>query len=368
MIVVASCGHNCDDERIYYKQINTLITNGYQVKYFAYCNKSYLDNEYSNNIEYRFFNSTEITQKQYKTILFNLLIDTPPKIFHIHDMELLPVAYKLKKRFPDVKIIYDVHEDLEAMWDTFSSYSGIIKKIINTMLSRYEKKYLTCVDQFILANRFAEQKKYKLYAPCLVIENFPLLKKTMETSNHMPTKLLYHGQLSDERGIDNLVKAFHVLSKNNPNLELLLIGSFRKKKFEQTLRLLIQNNDKIKLQDSVEHHKIWEYLAKSDIGIIPFKNVLLCQKNTPTKLFEYMLADCAIVASDLEPITEFCHESASWAKPGDVDSLISAIEYYLNNQEQYIAHKKINYKSIETSYNWESISKNLLNTYREILN
>ena len=31
MIVVGSCGHNCDDERIYYKQINTLASNGYKV-------------------------------------------------------------------------------------------------------------------------------------------------------------------------------------------------------------------------------------------------------------------------------------------------------------------------------------------------
>ena len=42
MIVVASCGHNCDDERIYYKQIQTLISNDYEVKYFAYCNKTFI--------------------------------------------------------------------------------------------------------------------------------------------------------------------------------------------------------------------------------------------------------------------------------------------------------------------------------------
>ena len=73
MIVIGSCGHNCDDERIYHKQIKTLISNGHKVKYFAYCENSFLDDGYNEHIEYRFFNSKEISQKEYKTILFNLL-------------------------------------------------------------------------------------------------------------------------------------------------------------------------------------------------------------------------------------------------------------------------------------------------------
>ena len=106
MIAIGSCGHNGDDERIYYKQIKTLVANGYKVKYFAYCKDSYINDEYNDNIEYRLFNSTEISQTQYKTILLNILKNTPPKIFHIHDMELLPIAFKLKKQYPEIKIIY----------------------------------------------------------------------------------------------------------------------------------------------------------------------------------------------------------------------------------------------------------------------
>ena len=123
MIVVASCGHNCDDERIYYKQINTLLSNEYKIRYYTYCYDSYLQDAYNDGIEHHFFSSSEISQKQYKTLLFNALNANPPKIFHIHDMELLSVAYKLKENHKNIKIIYDVHEDLEAMWDTFSSYS-----------------------------------------------------------------------------------------------------------------------------------------------------------------------------------------------------------------------------------------------------
>ena len=128
MIVVASCGHPIDDERIYYQQIKTLLTHGYKIKYYTYCYNNDLTADYNDkNIEFCFFNNSKISQKYYKTLLFNALNNDPPEIFHIHDFELLSVAYKLKKKHKHVKIIYDVHEDKISMWDTFSSYSGLIK-------------------------------------------------------------------------------------------------------------------------------------------------------------------------------------------------------------------------------------------------
>ena len=80
-----------------------------------------------------------------------------------------------------------------------------------------------------------------------------------------------------------------------------------------------------------------------------------------------MISNCAIVASDLKPIKKFCNQTISWAKPGNVDSLINAIDYYCNNINNYIAHTEQNNKLVTTSYNWESISNNLLDIYQELL-
>ena len=72
MIVIASCGHNCDDERIYYKQIKTLSSNQYNIEYYTYCYQNYVDDKLDDNIQYKFFSSSEISQKQYKQILLTL--------------------------------------------------------------------------------------------------------------------------------------------------------------------------------------------------------------------------------------------------------------------------------------------------------
>jgi len=369
MIAVASCGHNCDDERIYHQHIKTLLSHKYKIQYYTYCYNSYLEDKEDRTIEYRFFNSSEISQKQYKKILFNLLKNNPPKIFHIHDMELLSVAYKLKKRCPDVKIIYDVHEDKISMWNTFSSYSGIVKKIITTMLSKYEQYYLSCIDQFVILNRLADKTRYESYAPIQVIESFPLLEnlQDFETINN-PTKLIYHGQLSNERGIITLVEAFHILSKKNPNLELLLIGEFRKQNFKKNLISAINSNKKIQLLAPISHNKVWDYLNDSHIGIIPFHNTSLFDYNTPTKLFEYMASNCAIVSCEFAPIKEFCQDSILWARPEDVKSLAGEIQTYIDSSKIYNQHRKSNNQLILNDYHWENISHKLLTLYKELLN
>ena len=78
------------------------------------------------------------------------------------------------------------------------------------------------MDYFILANRLANQKKYQQYADIQVIENFLSTKyidefKTIDN----PCRLIYHGQLSEERGLIDLIEAFNSISQTNTNLELI---------------------------------------------------------------------------------------------------------------------------------------------------
>ena len=86
-------------------------------------------------------------------------------------------------------------------------------------------------------------------------------------------------------------------------------------------------NDKINYIGQIPHNEIWNYLNDAHIGVIPFQDTTLCQYNTPTKLFEYMGSNCGIVSSNLPPIKAFCPDSVSWAKPGDLNSLIDAMTY-----------------------------------------
>tara|TARA_Y100001970_G_C14252627_1_gene872960 strand:- start:1353 stop:2453 length:1101 start_codon:yes stop_codon:yes gene_type:complete len=365
MIVVASCGHHADDERIYYKQINAISKVG-PIEYFTYNNLNVTIND--DAINHHQINSNQCSKSKYKKKIFQFIRHNNPLILHIHDLELLPVAYKAKLNNNNIKIIYDVHEDLISMWDALSKYSGMIKKTINTILSKMELSYLKYVDCFILANKFADQSRYKKFGPVHIIQNFPINNYSYEQSNiNKPYKLIYHGQLDYNRGIMTLINTFNRLSQKYNNLELKLVGQFRTPRMETDIKNVIIKNKNIKLIKHIPHNKIWPILYDSHIGVIPFHDMSVFQKNTPTKLFEFMATNCAVVSSNLQPICSVASESISFAHPNNEEALFSAIELYLNNTNIYKEHILLNQNMIKEKYNWKIEEKKLLNIYKNLI-
>ena len=93
--------------------------------------------------------NSEISDKQYLTLLFNCLSKKSINILHIHHYALLSVAAKLKKTNQEIKIIYDIHDNTISFTKVF--------------FLRFRKKYLTYVDCFIISDKSKIQKKIQSY-------------------------------------------------------------------------------------------------------------------------------------------------------------------------------------------------------------
>ena len=173
MVVIISCHHLPDDERIYYKQIKSLLKDGHRVLYYTRSNSSL---NLSNDL---------VTHKNLSmTLRINDFID---KVLHsiksigdinqvqIHEVELLPIIKKMKNISPKVLTIYDVHENMEALYRTFSKRVKVLKELSIKVRNYNEKKYLQYVDHIILANPPMGSKAYKSQSTT-IIENFPKIE------------------------------------------------------------------------------------------------------------------------------------------------------------------------------------------------
>ena len=126
MVAVISCSHFPDDERIYHREISALLEKNYVIKYFTLSDLK--TNLSQPGIDHKNYDLSKVTSDEYLECVEKDLIKEPPKVVHIHEPELFPVAIKMKKLF-NTKIVYDVHEDYISMIDTFSRLTRPFKNI-----------------------------------------------------------------------------------------------------------------------------------------------------------------------------------------------------------------------------------------------
>jgi len=368
MIAVVSCLHYPDDERIYHREIKTLVKGEIHISYFSRSESNLdLSDQLISHIN---FQKSDFSIRAYKRELLRHFLENKPKILHIHEPELLPLA-KMVKRLFDTKVIYDVHEDYPSLIQTFSRWGKLIRIFQEKIWLRKEKQFLSWVDEIILASPAIINSGYKEngFIP-VVMENFPSgeLIRMPDLSSERGNTIIYHGHLGPERGITELIKSMVTVSNTINDVTLSLFGSFRTRKYEEkTLTLIDQLNlhDHVKWYGHVPHEEIWNHLARNAIGVIPFIDNPLTNLGTPTKLFEFMAAGCRIVASDLPPMQRYEVDGLTLVKPGDVKSLADHLVKELTNET--VIKLQVNQRKIVNEYNWEAISHRLVDVYKKLM-
>ena len=366
MIAIVSSSHYPDDERIYQKQICSLMNLGKQILYITKSNSTI--NLSRKRLTHVNFDSNLTVEKFIIKTTNDILKREKISYLQIHETELLPLLKIVKNFLHNVFTIYDVHENMDALYRTFSQRHFIIKELAIMKRNLIEMKHLKFVDQIILANPIIKDLKYeKFKASMIVLENFVEKRYIIkEKKLSIKPNLIYHGHLGPERGIEHLVKAMNIIVKKFKGTKLSLLGSFRTGVYETKIRKLISDltlENNIHIISQVPYSLVWGILKKHTIGIIPFNKNPLTESCVPTKLFEMMASLNHIVVSDLAPIRYFVNDSVFWSKPGDHKSLARAIESAITSLGDNRKTDK-NLSLVETKYNWDIIKNNYLNIFR----
>lgn len=367
MIAIATSGHRPDDERIYHREIHTLRKLNTPIVYFT---------RSSHEVD---LTEALVTHHNFKGVSLSVfrekvketLKHIRPTIIHFHEFELLPVAKWAKKELK-AYTIYDVHEYLKPMWDTYSSKPFPLKQIINRGLLWYEKHHLPFVDHIIFANPMVVGNPYPKHEGRLtVLENYPFSHR-VSSRRGWPEQpvLVYHGLISKDRGINTLLQSLYDIKTQFPNIRLKLFGPISGAAYLNEIRELIASFDiaeNVQLKPEMPHEKVWKELELATIGVVPFLKTPLTLSNTPTKLFEYLASGCGIIASDVPPIRHCSHGSIAFFQPGNSKELSSAIINLLNNVEQLNHQRESNILAVKKHYNWEIVEPRLLSIYQNIL-
>ena len=355
MVAVVSCNHFPDDERIYHKQVKSLLNAGYEVLYFTRSDHA-LDLSKSSLTHKNSSTNTSLSVF-IERVIHSIKLSSEIQHIQIHETDLLPLFKKIKHFSPSICTIYDVHENMESLYRTFSNRPKPVKEILIKVRNYNEKRYLKFVDQIILANPPMKIEPYPTKSTT-IIENFPKienLNQSISNKKGIENSIIYHGHLAQERGIEDLVSAMKYVRESIPSASLSLVGTFRTEDFEYKTKNLIGKlrlESSITILNQVPHSEIWPMIKEHNIGVIPFRRTPLTEENTPTKLFEMMICGLEIVVSNLPPAQHFLSDSVHWCEPENVQSISNSIIDACNMQGNSVNVKK-NLELIQQGYSWE---------------
>jgi glycosyltransferase involved in cell wall biosynthesis len=148
----------------------------------------------------------------------------------------------------------------------------------------------------------------------------------------------YTGHLYRGRGLDLIVE----LAKRHPEVSFLWVGGEESAVEQWRARFEERELENVRLLGFVPNDEMPMVQASCDVLLMPYEEHIEVSSGgdtvdfaSPMKVFEYLAAGRAILASDLPVIREILNESNSvLLPPGDVDSWAGAMETLMSDPGQ----------------------------------
>lgn len=360
--------HRTFDVRIFHKEAKTLAQAGYEVTLIAQHDM----NDMVDGI--KILALPKIEKRAHRILVLTwkalwIALRQKGDIYHLHDPELLPMGVLLKL-IKGKRLIYDAHEDYsKQMLSKLYLPRGIRKEIaflvsiIEYFCSKVFDAIITATDDIL--------KKFVYHERAVSVKNFPIVShfsiqaKNMEREKEV-FRLIYIGGLAEIRGITEIVRALELIN-SNAQLKLTLCGPFYPAHYELKVRSL-EGFKKVEYLGWVDPRDIPNLLKMHDVGIVCLHPLIRHITSLPLKLFEYMAAGLAVVASNFPLWKEIVEGNACGicVDPLNVKEIARTIIHLMDQPRLRKEMGENGRRMVLEKYNWEKEGAKLLDLYAQL--
>ncbi len=365
-VVHLTTAHQSGDPRIFHKQLKTLSEAGYQAHLIAPHPRA----ETVSGIPIHAL--PQIGGRYRRVILqrqaYSLARHLDAECYHIHDPELIPLAYLLKQA-AGARVVYDMHEDYR--W-----HGSIEGRLIRKM----EQWCFRWADHVVLAE--------PSYAPVLresdvkhtIIRNYARFYddggacRSARSAMRPLVRLLYTGVVSEARGVlhmIDLISRCHVEGLHGA-LDIVGICNYPDQRARVEKRIKQQNLAhrirRVGWDMYVPTDSMTPYYQAADVGLALFKPKPNYVHSLPTKFFEYLHFGLPILCSDFPLWRQFIerHSCGAVVPPGDSDAAVAVLRHWCNQPDQY--SKVVSAARVaSTHYQWDDMGERLVQLYDGLL-
>lgn len=233
---------------------------------------------------------------------------------------------------------------IRSEYPFFQIKNRLLLSVYQNLIGRWIFK---CFDGFILMTYSLEKYFSAIKSRSSTIKIIPMTVDLDRFSEHRESPfdfeyIGYAGSLSSEKdGVDILIKAFSSISKDYPDMRLVIIGDIINNKFYDLLISLINTlsesaKERIVFTGRVDSRMIPDYLMNAKILALSRPDSEQARGGFPTKLGEYLATGNPVVVTSVGEIPIYIKhmETALLCNPGDIKDFAQKLDWVLRNYSQ----------------------------------
>lgn len=358
------------DARIFLREASTLAEAGNEV--FLICADG-KGEEVKNEVLITSYTSQQMSKRDRFKLLFfntrfiNYLLSFNADVYQFHDLELIEVGRKLKRK--NKKVIFDSHENWVDLIPCYFSKNKFIQKFItNVFVPRYYRKVVSVFDAvFTVSPNMVEELK-RFNARTFFIPNYPSIANYKELKVDKKNFILYQGMVYKISNQKEIVKAVNNLPFK---FKYKIVG-----KIDKTLKEeleVIDINQKVEFVNWIDKSELDILMRQALVGLVVLDYCPICCGKDgqlgSNKIFEYMLSGLPVICTDFKLWKELIidkYNCGICVNPRDVKQIQEAIEWFFNHEAEAKEMGLKGRDAVLKEFNWEAYKNTFLDVYDKI--
>lgn len=368
-VCILTSVHPALDTRIFHKQARTLAAAGYRVRLLA----QHPQDEWREGVEIRAL-PAGLPRALRPLLWWRLLIEalrSRAAVYHIHDPELLPLAWLLQA-LSQRPVIYDAHEYYGDEVRTRHWIPALLRAPAGWLTERIEKTIAGHLAAVVTVNEHMRAGFLRVQPRSVAVRNYPPVEYFAATQPVVRAcQIVYAGVLTRERGIETVYDAARLLHARYPDLEIAIAGPLDWSGVERRVprdAAAWQHDCGVRFLGTLPQRQVAPLLQGAAAGWIPFLATPNNVRSTPNKLLEYMAAALPVVASNFGYLREIIEaaDCGLLATGGDAAAQAEQLAWLLDHPAEARAMGDRGRATVLARYTWAGEAKTLLALYREL--
>jgi len=246
--------------------------------------------------------------------------------------------------------------------------SDLVNNVSKPILKRLFIKTINQATKIIAVNNFTKNlySKYVSKEKIVVIPFGIDISEFEYKKNYSKGELeiLFAGMLTKRKGVEYLIRAYKLVSKEVPDSILRICGRGPQMDYLKKLCKKLDIEKRVIFEDFIPRNKLIEFYKNADVFVLPSLS-----ESFGMALLEAMASGTPCIASNIVGPNEIIeHGATGFLFPkGDINKLSEYIILLLTDEKLKINMGKKAKNRVEEKYDWKIITKQYYRVYEEVL-